>query len=530
MLKRSLFFFFICILNFAHGQSTFYFCGDCTPAEGRSHLTGFFLSYYEMTRHESKKDVIGVGSSMTPSFIVSKSDLSVSPRDKPSDRKKLEVKIFNDLDKGKVPKAKKDLYGTNSHEYKILKSLYDDVVVDDKKNKVNDNEIKTPEEGEHLRKDKIKEKLLFHLKALDKSGPIVIHLAGHGWNDEFKGEGRLPPQESGIALRTGLKGDTAKSTVLTHKELGEVLNEAGLAGPGAPPVRIVAEHCYGGGAHYLSETFPNICTSSFTSNEQPHWTAEELPVKFWRNYNSMTKLNGTTPSLRETFNSIIPDLGRNQGASLGSTQFVKNLLKKNGKSVENEAGLVPNWRRLLEGQKLWAPRCDELSVHHLPQIEELKSIMNKISSSFGTYNKNYSDILSDLILNHKEYQRIISIYNDELQGMKEEWNRLKKEKKLTLNESVSDLQGWGDWMLGNFNDKKEEKLKTLGVDEKKLLEKFEKIKKETLPTVHKYYTGLGIAKELLETEMFFDLHKSGKISKNDFDTYKRMVKCESLPL
>lgn len=122
-----------------------------------------------MTRHESKKDVIGVGSSMTPSFIVSKSDLSVSPRDKPSDRKKLEVKIFNDLDKGKVPKAKKDLYGTNSHEYKILKSLYDDVVVDDKKIKVNDNEIKTPEEGEHLRKDKIKEKLLFHLKALDKS-------------------------------------------------------------------------------------------------------------------------------------------------------------------------------------------------------------------------------------------------------------------------------------------------------------------------------------------------------------------------
>ena len=107
----------------------------------------------------------------------------------------------------------------------------------------------------------------------------------------------------------------------------------------------------------------------------------------------MTKLNGTTPSLRETFNSIIPDLGRNQGASLGSTQFVKNLLEKNGESVEKEVGLVPNWRRLLEGQKLWAPRCDELSVHHLPQIEDLKSIMNKISSSFETYNKNYSDIL-----------------------------------------------------------------------------------------------------------------------------------------
>ena len=126
--------------------------------------------------------------------------------------------------------------------------------------------------------------------------------------------------------------------------------------------------------------------------------------------------------------------------------------------------------------------------------------------------------------------QIISIYNDELQGMKEEWNRLKNEKKLTLNKSVSDLQGWGDWMLGNFNDKKEENLKALGEEEKKLLEKFEKIKKETLPKVHKYYTGLGIVKELLETEKFFGLHKSGKISKDDFDTYQRMLKCESLPL
>lgn len=517
MLKWSA--FFLCILNLAHAQSTFYFCGDCTPPEGRSHLTGFFLSYYEMTQHESKKDIIGVGSSMTPSFTISKYDLSVSPRDKPSERKKLEVKIFNDLDKGKVPKAeKKDIKGTTSHEYKILNSLFAD------------EKIKTQGKDAHLRKDNMKEKLLSYLKKLDRSGPIVIHLAGHGWNDEFEGEGRLPPQESGIALRISKFGDTVKSTVLTHKELGEVLKEAGLAGPGAPFVRIVAEHCYGGGTHYLSETFPNICTSSFSSNEQPHWTAEELPVKFWRNYNSMTKLNGTTPSLRETFNSVIPDLGRNQGASLGSTQFVKNLLKKRGISFENEAGLVPNWQRLLEGQKLWAPRCDELSVHHLPQIEELKDIMNKISSSLGTYNKNYYAILSDLILNHKEYQRIISIYNDELQGMKEEWNRLKKEKKLTLNESVSDLQGWGDWMLGNFNDKKEEKLKTLGVEEKKLLENFEKIKKETLPNVHKYYTGLGIAKELLETEKFFDLHKNGQISEKDFNTYKRMVKCESLPL
>jgi len=509
-------FSFVTTLSF--GQSTFYFCGDCTPPAGKSMSTGFFSTYYEMTQHESKKEIIGVGSSMTPSFIISKYDLSVSPMDKPSERKKLDIKMFNDLDKGKVPFAKKDPYGSSSHEYKILNSLFAD------------EKIKTQGKGAHLRKDNMKEKLLSYLKKLDRSGPIVIHLAGHGWNDEFEGEGRLPPQESGIALRTSLFGDTAKSTVLTHKELGEVLKEAGLAGPGSPTVRIVAEHCYGGGTHYLSETFPNICTSSFSSNEQPHWTAEELPVKFWRNYNSMTKLNGVTPSLRETFNSVIPDLGRNQGASLGSTQFVKNLLKNRGISFENEAGLVPNWERLLEGQKLWAPRCDELSVHHLPQIEELKDIMNKISSSLGTYNKNYYATLSDLILNHKEYQRIISIYNDELQLMKKEWEKLKSQKKLTLNETVSDLEAWGDWMLGNFNDKKEEKLKALGEEEKKLLEKFEKIKKETLPKVHKYYTGLGIAKELLETEKFFELHKNGQISEKDFNTYKRMVKCESLPL
>jgi hypothetical protein len=534
MLKWFSFLLFLSIFNFAQAQkSTFYFCGDCSPPAGKSDITGFFWGYYEMIQHKSKKEIIGVGSSMTPSFSIANYDLILPhERDKPSENKKLRVKMYNDIVGGKVPKAeKKEIKGTTSHEYKILNSLLEyENIKSNEKEKLLYEKIKTQGKGAHLRKDNMKEKLLIYLEKLDKSGPIVIHLAGHGWNDGYDGEGSLLPQDSGIALRLPGEGDTAKSTVLTHKELGEVLKKAGLAGPGAPPVRIVAEHCYGGGAHYLSETFPNICTSSFTSNKQPHWSAEELPVKFWRNYNSMTNLNGTTPSLRETFNSIIPDLGRNQGASLGSTQFVKNLLEKNGESVEKEVGLVPNWRRLLEGQKLWAPRCDELSVHHLPQIEDLKSIMNKISSSFEPYNKNYSDILSDLILKHKEYQRIISIYNDELQGMKEEWNRLKKEKKLTLDESVSDLQGWGYWMLGNFNDKKEEKLKALGEEEKKLLEKFEKIKKETLPTVHKYYTGLGIVKELLETEKFFDLHKSGKISKDDFDTYQRMLKCESLPL
>jgi hypothetical protein len=208
--------------------------------------------------------------------------------------------------------------------------------------------------------------LLDQLKRLDKTKPVVLHFGNHGFNlDGGKAEDASPFCMYGTVR--------SKSQCLTYREIGDLMEQAGLTGPKAPLVRILGDHCHGGGVHSLSQRFPNVCSASIVGFKDAQSSPEtglgseaglnRFGATFWRS----AMLDGNGASLAGSYQaawSLVP-AGDSPGGTLSSVYYAQQIMKWDDKEL-------PTHDRLPELSALEQnfPSLDALLVHN--RIEGLR--------------------------------------------------------------------------------------------------------------------------------------------------------------
>jgi hypothetical protein len=188
---------------------------------------------------------------------------------------------------------------------------------------------------------------LENLKKLDKTKPIVLHMGNHGLNPGDN----LRPQDATFMCFYGVVA-YSQSECLTYEEFGQLMEKAGLTGSQAPPVRIIGDHCYGGGVHYLSTKFSNVCSASIVGYKDSQYSPGTSIIEgnlighsginafgttFWRN----VKQRGKQASLAEAYNSAWATVPTDDkpGGTLSSIFYMQKVM---GLSDEN----LPTSKRL----------------------------------------------------------------------------------------------------------------------------------------------------------------------------------------
>lgn len=382
------------------------------------------------------------------------------------------------------------------------------------------------------------EKILGYLKQLDRTKPIVIHISDHGWNDSLTGDGSLPPEKSGIQLRNQAKmSEQSETLILTHEELAGLMKKAGLVGPGAPQVRIVSDHCYGGGIHWISENFPNVCTAAFTSNELPNYVVDDESRAFWE-YAATEKKAGRKATMTSAFNAGLSQATQSRGAALGSTQYVQNILRKKkllGKQTSIADDTLTDWRewdRLNQFKS--AESCSMLPT--VPpisgkQLVAVQDVLDTLYPPGETEGKEYQKALAALKKTGAADQKLLQQYQAKLKDAQAKWAKLTLEEKAIRSREYTDSLGdFAAWTMGDFKSDKQKDLKSVLGKEKNFESEFMTYKKANYPRIREYLKNRELVARAQELKTFADLYEKKKISEKEMDTYRRMVACESSPL
>jgi hypothetical protein len=383
------------------------------------------------------------------------------------------------------------------------------------------------------------ENILKQLKQLDRSKPVTIHIADHGWNGNLSGTGTLPPEKSGIVLKTQTNPyQNEKDLILTHEEFSELLKKAGLVGPQAPPLRIVSEHCYGGGAHWISEKFPNVCTAAFTSNEEPNYSNDNEAKAFWNHVDERKKANRSV-SMTEAFYAGWSSKSNeySEGGALGSTQYIRGLLKKNGidskKLAEDTLSQWTQWSELKEIH-LSETSCSipaPLAPLSFAEVTSIQKIMATIQPEQSAKPKEFTEALLSIQKTGAQDQKILDEYLLRFKESQSAWNKLSLEQKaIRSREYTDDMDSFMDWLKGDFNSNKNRKLNELELQQAALQTRFLNFKKLNDQRIQAYIKNRELLARMGELDRFSQLVETGKITPAELKTYQRMVACESLPL
>jgi hypothetical protein len=173
------------------------------------------------------------------------------------------------------------------------------------------------------------DQLLTQFKRLDKTKPLVLHFGNHGINPDGKSAG----SSSAFCMASSI---TSISQCLTYDEIGVMLTDAGLTGQNAPPIRIIGDHCFGGGVHALSMKFPNICSASSVSFKQAQSSpnmevgSENGIYTFGQNFwKTVLQEGGSGTSLANSYQvawSAVPK-DDSPGGTLSSIFYAQQLMK-----------------------------------------------------------------------------------------------------------------------------------------------------------------------------------------------------------
>ena len=393
----------------------------------------------------------------------------------------------------------------------------------------------TPEDS----KEAMSEGILAQLKKLDRSQPVTIHIADHGWNGNLSGTGTLPPEKSGIVLKTQTSSfQSEKELVLTHEEFAELLKKAGLVGEGAPQLRIIAEHCYGGGTHWISEKFPNVCTAAFTSNEEANYVSDNESQALWQHVESGKK-SGRATSLSEGFYAgwSTKSNPHSEGGALGSTQYVRNILKKNGidakKLGEDTLTTWTDWSELKESNFSESscrlpPPLTPLSFEQISSIQKVLAVIqpDQISKS-----KEYAEALAAIQKTGAADQKLLSEYTARFQEAQSAWKKLSLEEKAARSRDYTeDLGSFFEWMKGDFASSKKSKLDEVQSEKSRAEKSFFDYRKQNYPRIQAYLKNRELLARMGEFNKFSELVEQKKVSATELKTYQRMIACESLPL
>jgi hypothetical protein len=183
--------------------------------------------------------------------------------------------------------------------------------------------------------------ILDQFKRLDKTKPLVLHFGNHGFNPG----GKSAEESSPMCMYSSV---SSASQCLTYREIGDLLTEAGLTGPNAPPIRLIGDHCYSGGIHSISMRFPNVCSASNVSykttqsSSNESFGAEDAINTFGQTFWSTVSQNGASNiSLAESFQSawsVVPKANE-PGGTLSSVFYAQQIMGWNDRQLPTESRL-----------------------------------------------------------------------------------------------------------------------------------------------------------------------------------------------
>ncbi|MBS1962616.1 MAG: hypothetical protein JST04_10395 [Bdellovibrionales bacterium] len=405
-------------------------------------------------------------------------------------------------------------------------------------------------------KEAAKRNILAQLMKLDKTKPITIHISDHGWNGGLNGDGTLPPEKSGMAVKMQSNPfeEGIPELILTHGEFAELLTKAGLTGPKAPPVRIVAEHCYGGGVHWISQQFPNVCTAAFTDNKNVNWISDDEAGSMWR-YVGAEKKAGRTPTLFEGFYAgwSAKDREDSVGGALGSTQFVKDVLQKRGIQTEDLGQWTSldwsTWNNfstltgdiMKKGKKRTTaeetPSCPS-EYYILPKVtspqvftDAEKVINTLLPENSSPILDTYRQALKDLQQNEANYRQLAGDMKLRIERLRDQWGDLKSDEKAAASRDYTDSFGtFTDWAMGKFEETRQADLTKAKGDQRKTFDEYLKWRNQNAPILAKYFREKEYVDRFAELKTFTDAYAKGKVTEAEMNQYRRMLQCESLPL
>lgn len=389
----------------------------------------------------------------------------------------------------------------------------------------------------------IRARLVEQMKAMDHSKPVTIFISDHGWNGAFSGSNMGPPEKAGFACKAVTSMfDGPSDVVITYGEFADMLKEAGLTGAGAPAVRVIGDHCYGGAVHYLSEKFPNMCTAAYVKHTEPVGTAFKVGAMFWDEVKKKKDLTGTNASLQDAYYASYNRGGGEYtayptvGAALSSMEYVKKLLEKHKSEVPDyDRTLIEDNLVTLENvNPKDASSVCTTKFESLPEnlIQQTKKIVDVVAPSDNP-NHPWRLAVEDLRKNQGYYQSCENAYQAAFKKAQTAWRNLTNEEKILVNKSAWDAgwtEGIGSWFTDSYETGKKLKLTKLGADKQKAFQDFVDAKKKYLPSIEKYYREKLQAERIRDLSTFAALKENGKLTKDEIKTFQRMVECENLPL
>ena len=397
-------------------------------------------------------------------------------------------------------------------------------------------------------KAEMEKSILSYLMKLDKTKPVTIMLSDHGWNGTLSGPGTLPPEQAGLALRPRRTNyESSKDLVLSYEDLSKLLEKAGLIGGKNPPtLRIVNEACYGGGVHWLSEHFKNVCTVAVSSSKETASASDPVSSVMW-NYVAAEKRANRSVNLTSAFYAgwSTHDANLSEGGALGSTQFVKNILEKfnpDDKSIEKLGDKTQfNWT---DKNPIYkhdymdeAPGCRMneklLGRDTAINLEAARNVANTLfplsTGSGAVYQKAVSDLESPQI--KAKSQKMLADYQSLYQAAKAKWNTLTVQEQETMNRDWNSSLGDAvSYLKGSFAQTKAADLKSVRTQEANAFKTFADFKVAHAEELNTYMKNRELAAHLQEMKSFSDLYLKGKVTQDQMSTFRRMVDCESQDL
>jgi hypothetical protein len=254
-------------------------------------------------------------------------------------------------------------------------------------------------------KAKWADQLFQQFKRLDKTKPLVLHFGNHGVNEN----GGSADSASPFCMSSHI---SSMSSCLSYGEIGDLMAKAGLTGPGAPPVRIIGDHCFGGGVHSLAMRFPNVCSASGVSPSESQSSPTDsygdensimvFGQTFWK---SVLQEGGKKTSLASSYQAAWATIPKTDspGGTLSSVFYAQHVMKWSDKNLPTDSRLPQLSlleRSMNEAESLFVRTQNALADHHdLSSLSKPEYSCTQPSTSVLSAEAQLESILNALTLN-----------------------------------------------------------------------------------------------------------------------------------
>src|SRR5690606_30147113 len=143
----------------------------------------------------------------------------------------------------------------------------------------------------------------------------------------------------------------------------------------------------------------------------------------------------------------------------------------------------------------------------------------------------YRKAVADLRKNESSYRELRETQLKKLEEMRGRWKALNEEEKAEASREYLDrVGGFFDWVKGDFASNKKKRLDSIAKEKTEFLKEFAKFEKTNGAKLQTYFRNKEMVARFAELRAFTDAYVAGKVTEKEMSTYRRMLRCESIPL